>query len=89
MIINAHPATEATPVGFIPPQLLGTARAIPESPGWLYERKFDGYRANVILDGAPARIFTRGILMGGAAAQLVRRWIIGGAAAQLVRRWSG
>jgi ATP-dependent DNA ligase len=35
----------------VPPQLARSAREVPEGEGWSYERKLDGFRAIVFVDG--------------------------------------
>ncbi|MBJ7457354.1 MAG: ATP-dependent DNA ligase [Thermoleophilia bacterium] len=44
----------------IPPQLARTAREVPAGGGWAYERKLDGFRAIVFVDGADVVIQSRG-----------------------------
>jgi ATP-dependent DNA ligase len=44
----------------IPPQLARTAREVPTDEGWAYERKLDGFRAIVFVDGADVVIQSRG-----------------------------
>jgi ATP-dependent DNA ligase len=43
----------------IPPQLARSAREVPEGPGWSYERKLDGFRAIVFVDGDEVAIQSR------------------------------
>lgn len=45
--------------GFIPPQLLASARQLPTGPKWRYELKYDGYRAQVHVTAHGVRILTR------------------------------
>ena len=42
-----------------PPQLAKPAKALPEGAGWLYERKLDGFRAIVFVDGDDVEIQSR------------------------------
>lgn len=42
------------------PQLAKPARELPEGHGWAYERKLDGFRAIVFVDGAEVLIQSRG-----------------------------
>lgn len=42
------------------PQLARSAAALPEGEGWVYEPKFDGFRAIVFVDGAAVTIQSRG-----------------------------
>jgi ATP-dependent DNA ligase len=44
----------------IPPQLARSAREVPQGAGWSYERKLDGFRAIVFVDGDEAYIQSRG-----------------------------
>ncbi|MGY3240041.1 ATP-dependent DNA ligase [Bradyrhizobium sp. USDA 4448] len=44
--------------GFIKPQLATLKSKAPSGGVWLHEVKYDGYRAQVHVDG-PAKIFTR------------------------------
>lgn len=48
-----------TLIGFIPPQLLTTAHHLRAKDGWLYELKYDGYRAQVHVTADGVQIFTR------------------------------
>jgi ATP-dependent DNA ligase len=43
----------------IPPQLARSAREVPEGGGWSYERKLDGFRAIVFVDGDDVVIQSR------------------------------
>ena len=43
----------------IPPQLARPGKELPEGPGWAYERKLDGFRAIVHLDGEELSIWSR------------------------------
>ena len=49
--------TNLAPVPF---QLLGRRPTLPSGPEWLFERKFDGYRAQIVSRGREIRVFTRG-----------------------------
>ncbi len=44
---------------FTPPALATLADAVPEDAGWLYEIKYDGYRALIAANGGEVRIHTR------------------------------
>jgi ATP-dependent DNA ligase len=44
----------------IRPQLARTARTVPEGRGWSYERKLDGFRAIVFVEGERSAIWSRG-----------------------------
>ena len=43
----------------LPPQLARSAREVPEGEGWSYERKLDGFRAIVFVDGDDVEIQSR------------------------------
>jgi ATP-dependent DNA ligase len=43
----------------VPPQLARSAREVPEGDGWSYERKLDGFRAIVFVDGPSVEIQSR------------------------------
>jgi bifunctional non-homologous end joining protein LigD len=45
--------------GFVDPELTTLVDAVPEGEEWLYEIKFDGYRALCRIEGGQARFFTR------------------------------
>jgi bifunctional non-homologous end joining protein LigD len=45
---------------FRSPQLAPFSAAVPEDAGWLYERKYDGYRAQAVILGPQVRLITRG-----------------------------
>ena len=45
--------------GFIQPMLLRRTERLPEGPDWLYELKFDGYRALAIKTGGKMRLPAR------------------------------
>ena len=53
----SHSSPELAPVPF---QLLGRRPCLPSGPDWLFERKFDGYRAQIVSRGGLVRVFTRG-----------------------------
>jgi bifunctional non-homologous end joining protein LigD len=36
-----------------------TAKAIPRGDGWLHEPKLDGYRLQIVKDGALLRLYSR------------------------------
>lgn len=44
---------------FVEPQLATLVDAVPARGDWLYEMKFDGYRAVAAVDGEEARLYTR------------------------------
>lgn len=44
----------------LPPQLARSAREVPVGEGWAYERKLDGFRAIVFVDGDQVLIQSRG-----------------------------
>jgi ATP-dependent DNA ligase len=44
----------------VPPQLARSATALPTGDGWVYEPKFDGFRAIVFVDGSDVTIQSRG-----------------------------
>jgi len=46
---------------FIQPMLLLRTEKLPEGPDWLYELKYDGYRALAIKTGGTSS-FTRGMI---------------------------
>ena len=43
----------------VPPQLARSAREVPEGDGWSYERKLDGFRAIVFVNGDAVEIQSR------------------------------
>jgi bifunctional non-homologous end joining protein LigD len=45
--------------GFVPPALATLTGAAPSGAGWLFEVKYDGYRAIIAANGADVRIHTR------------------------------
>jgi bifunctional non-homologous end joining protein LigD len=52
------PKRRALPT-FIEPMTARVVTALPDSPGWLYEVKLDGYRALIVKDGARVRLISR------------------------------
>ncbi|MEO8077612.1 MAG: ATP-dependent DNA ligase, partial [Acidobacteriota bacterium] len=54
----ARPRTRQ-PIAFIQPMAARLVAALPERGEWLYEVKFDGYRALLIKDGDEIRIRSR------------------------------
>jgi len=50
--------TQAAPA-FVTPMAAVAVKQLPEGPGWLYEVKWDGYRALVIRNGAQVQIQSR------------------------------
>src|SRR5207244_1866484 len=55
--------SESTPghplPNFRPFQLCTLATTIPAGDNWLFEMKFDGYRAQVAISGREAKVYTR------------------------------
>jgi DNA ligase D-like protein (predicted ligase) len=49
----------ASRLEFILPQIPTLVDQPPEGEGWIHEVKFDGYRAQIIVDRGEARVFTR------------------------------
>ncbi len=49
----------ATPPGFQPVQLATLVDSVPTGNDWMYEIKFDGYRALIAAEGEAVRIYTR------------------------------
>ena len=49
----------ASRLEFIPPQVPTLVDQPPEGDGWIHEVKFDGYRAQIIVEHGEARVFTR------------------------------
>lgn len=47
------------PLAFFPPMLLTLVDEPPAGDAWQHEIKFDGYRLQIIIDGASVRLFTR------------------------------
>ncbi len=45
---------------FIPPMLATLVAAPFDDPGWQFEVKWDGFRAEAVVDGGAVRLFTRG-----------------------------
>jgi bifunctional non-homologous end joining protein LigD len=45
--------------GFVPPQLATSVERPPPGAGWAHEIKFDGYRLQLRVEGAKARLLTR------------------------------
>jgi bifunctional non-homologous end joining protein LigD len=50
---------EEAPAGELRPQLATPAETLPTGPGWLYEPKWDGYRALVTVAGGEATLTSR------------------------------
>src|SRR5688572_25090889 len=48
-----------TPPSFVPPMAARLVQVLPEGEEWLYEVKFDGYRALLLKDGAQFEIRSR------------------------------
>ena len=59
MDVVARSPAGRPPLPFVPPMAARIVQQLPEGPEWLYEVKFDGYRALVIKEGAKARIRSR------------------------------
>lgn len=58
---KTHPREDKPPPEAIPPLLPTLVKAIPESPKWLHEVKWDGYRIGVHLNQGQARVYTRNL----------------------------
>jgi ATP-dependent DNA ligase len=48
-----------TRLRFIEPQLASSVEKPPEGKHWIHEIKHDGYRSQVVIEGGPARVFSR------------------------------
>jgi bifunctional non-homologous end joining protein LigD len=46
-------------IGFIEPMLCLAVVALPEGDDWIYEIKWDGYRAIATKDGSTCRLYSR------------------------------
>ena len=46
-------------IRFVEPMAAMLVERLPSGPEWLYEAKFDGYRALAMKDGAKVRILSR------------------------------
>ena len=57
--VTAHAVRQKTLPTFIIPQLCKLVDRPPATPGWAHEVKFDGYRAQLRVQGGEARIRTR------------------------------
>ncbi|WP_252181010.1 DNA ligase D [Azospirillum sp. B4] len=55
----SRPKAKGPPPAFMEPALATLVDVPPEGPGWLFEAKFDGYRAVVSVSGPDVRIHTR------------------------------
>ena len=51
--------SRVAPLKFIKPQLASPVDQPPEGQHWIHEIKYDGYRAQVLLERGHARVFTR------------------------------
>lgn len=60
---QARRDSDSTPTlplpAFSPFQLCTLTEAVPSGDDWLFEMKFDGYRAQVAISGGKARVYTR------------------------------
>ena len=54
-----RPTAKSSAPGFIEPMLATLVENVPEGDDWLFEVKFDGYRAQLSAAGDEVRIFTR------------------------------
>ncbi len=69
------PAAKAAPKlpAFVAPQLCSVAETPPEGENWIYELKYDGYRLELAVAGADARLYTRsGLDWSGKFAAIAR-----------------
>ena len=48
----------ASPPAWVKPQLAALVKEAPDSPDWLHEIKFDGYRMHARLDAGRVQILT-------------------------------
>jgi bifunctional non-homologous end joining protein LigD len=51
--------TDAKLPAFVAPQLCSIAESPPEGENWIYELKYDGYRLELAVAGASAKLYTR------------------------------
>jgi len=59
-VARKAPATRVKGLpGFRPVQLATLVDAVPAGNGWMHEVKFDGYRAQVAVNGKDVKVFTR------------------------------
>ena len=56
---NTGPRGKGTVPAFVAPALATLVDDVPEGDDWLFEIKFDGYRAQAAVSGPDARIYTR------------------------------
>jgi bifunctional non-homologous end joining protein LigD len=54
-----HRKTDLSPVAFVEPMKSRVVATPPASGDWIYEVKFDGYRAIALKDGTDVRLFSR------------------------------
>ena len=56
---NRHRTPTRKPPAFITPMAAQVVKLLPEGPDWIYELKFDGYRALIIKDGQRVELRSR------------------------------
>lgn len=56
---SAERSRSTRPAAFVPPMAALLADALPEGAEWLYELKFDGYRALILKNGDDVRVRSR------------------------------
>lgn len=61
LLHHEQPAHDPVPLGlrFIPPMLPTLVEQPPEGEDWQHEIKYDGYRTQLLIEGADVRAFTR------------------------------
>ncbi len=50
---------KSSPPAFVPPMVARVVQALPEGDEWIYELKFDGYRALLLKDGSRVQLRSR------------------------------
>ena len=55
----ARASTDGAAMRFVPPMAALLVERLPSGGEWLYEAKFDGYRALAMKDGAKVKILSR------------------------------